>query len=110
MAIWWKPELERVGDTDDLEDPALDQPIRAGPDRGLGDAELGGDLRVRSATVRLEVLDDPLVEVRHVVRPSGDRRPWAAGGVPRSPAAHGAAVGFFEGLPRWRRWTPRAPA
>ena len=60
-------ELERVGDADDLEDAALDEPVGAGADRRLGDAELGGDLGERPAAVGLEVLDDPLVERRDLV-------------------------------------------
>src|SRR5207249_8869917 len=60
-------ELERVRDADDLEDPALDEPVRPGPHRGLADAELRGDLRERPAAVLLEVLDDPLVERRDLV-------------------------------------------
>ena len=60
-------ELERIGDADDLEDPALDQPVRPGADGRLGDAELGGDLGERPAAVGLEVLDDPLVERRDLV-------------------------------------------
>ena len=61
-------ELQRVGDADDLEDPALDEAVRPRADGGLGHAEVGRDLGERPAAVLLEVLDDPLVEVRHVVR------------------------------------------
>ena len=63
-----EPQLERVGDADDLEDALLDQPVGAGADGGLGDAEVGGDLGERPPAVLLEVLDDPLVEVRDLVR------------------------------------------
>ena len=70
-------ELERVGDTDDLEDAALDEPVRAGPDGRLRDAELGGDLGERPSAVGLEVLDDPLVERRHVVGRATVRGPAA---------------------------------
>src|SRR3954452_793041 len=62
-----KAELERVGHADDLEDPALDEPVRPGAYRGLRHAEIGRDLGERAATVLLEVLDDPLVERRDVL-------------------------------------------
>jgi hypothetical protein len=62
-----EPELERVRHADDLEDPALDQAVRASADGRLRDAEIRGDLGERPATVGLEVLDDPLVERRDVV-------------------------------------------
>src|SRR5262245_36033527 len=60
-------ELERVGDADDLEDAALDEAVRARPDRSLAHAELGGDLGVGATAVSLEVLDDPLVELRDLL-------------------------------------------
>ena len=59
-------ELERVGDADDLEDAALDEPVGPGAHGRLGHAEVGGDLGVRASAVGLEVLDDPLVEVGHL--------------------------------------------
>src|SRR5215204_5962861 len=55
-----EPQLERVGDADDLHDAAFDEPVRAGPDGGLGHAEVRGDLRERLPAVLLQVLDDPL--------------------------------------------------
>ena len=58
-----EPELERVGHADDLQDATLDEPIGAGAHRCFGHAEIGRDLGVRPPPVRLEVLDDPLVEV-----------------------------------------------
>jgi hypothetical protein len=64
-------ELARVGDAHDLEDAALDQPVRAGPDGGLGHAQLVGDLGERAPTVGLEVLDDPLVERRELILAPG---------------------------------------
>src|SRR3712207_9262298 len=57
--------------------PPLDESVGARPDGCLGDAEIGGDLGERPATVLLEVLDDPLVERRHLVSRSdggGPRR------------------------------------
>jgi hypothetical protein len=60
-------EFEWIRDPDDLEDVALDQSIRPGPDRGLGDTEISRDLGKWTAAVSLEVLDDPLVERRDVV-------------------------------------------
>ena len=61
-------ELERVGHADDLEDAALDEPVRPSADGGLGDPEVGRDLGERATPVGLEVLDDPLVERGDVVR------------------------------------------
>src|SRR6478736_547708 len=60
-------EFERVGDADDLEDAALDEAVRAGPDGRLGDAQIGCDLCERAPAVGLEVLDDSLVEVGHLL-------------------------------------------
>jgi hypothetical protein len=65
MAIWWKPILG-IGDADDLQD-AADEPVRTRPHRGLADAELGGDLRERSAPVLLQELDDAAVELAHAI-------------------------------------------
>src|SRR5215210_3874767 len=65
-----EPELERVGDADDLEDSALDEPIRPGSHRGLRHPEVGRDLGEGPPAVLLEVLDDPLVECRDVVDPA----------------------------------------
>ena len=78
IAIWWKPELERVGDADHLEDAAFDQPVRPGADGGLGHPEVEGDLGERPATIRLEVLDDPLVERRDVLAGARGRGRGAA--------------------------------
>ena len=62
-----KVERPRTGDLMRYLPPfAGDQP---GPDRSLRDAQVAGDLGERPAAILLEVLDDPLVEVRDVVWP-----------------------------------------
>mgnify|MGYP006194999679 CR=1 FL=1 len=45
----------------------IDMALAMGPDR----LQVRGDLRVRATTVRLEVLDDPLVQVGHLVPATG---------------------------------------
>src|SRR5512146_163559 len=61
-------QLPRIGDADDLQDPALHEAVRAGADGGLGHAERRGDLGEGPTAVRLEVLDDSLVELAELVR------------------------------------------
>ena len=61
-------ELERVGDRDDLHHAAVDQPLDALPDRGLGQADHLADGGVRAPTVLLELLDDRLGDVVEVER------------------------------------------
>src|SRR5262249_41938579 len=62
-----EPQLERVGDADDLQDPPLDEAVRASPDGGLRHAKLRGDLGERPAAVLLKGLDDSLVEIADLV-------------------------------------------
>ena len=64
-----------------LDDPPLDEPVRARADGRLGDAELGGDLGERPPTVLLEVLDDPLVELGDLVDRRSAERTLAHQGV-----------------------------
>src|SRR5450756_1365848 len=61
-------ELERVGDADDLEDAACDEAIGVRTHRCFRDAEGRRDLREGAAPVQLEMLDDPLVELRDLAR------------------------------------------
>jgi hypothetical protein len=79
-------DLQRIGDADDLEDAAFDEPVRASPDGRLGHAEVGRDLGERPAAILLEVLDDPLVERRELL-------------VPRSTGGAGSGVGAGVCLP-----------
>ena len=45
-------EFERIGDADNLQDAALNEPIRACADRCLGDTQIANDLGVSEAAVR----------------------------------------------------------
>jgi hypothetical protein len=84
-------QLERVGDTHDLEDAALDQAVRPCPDGRLRDAEISCDLREGPSAVGLEVFDDALVERRDlIVRATG------RGARPRT----GRARSYFAGFGR----------
>ena len=56
-------EPERVRDCDDLEDPLRRQPSVARADRRLRDPHTRGDRAERLASVRLQCLDDPAVEL-----------------------------------------------
>ena len=113
IAIWWKPSLSGSVTPDDLEDAALDQAVRPRPDRRLGHAEVGRDLGERPAAVGLEVLDDPLVEGRHVVvgaavvaRDRVGRGRLTA--LTASWSASGSACGWA--WPSARRWVPGVAA
>ena len=63
-------ELERVCHADDLQDPPLDQSVGTSPDSSLAHTQLERDLGEGPPTVLLQVLDDPLVELRDVIAPA----------------------------------------
>ena len=58
-----EPDLQRVGDRDDLHDPGADQPLHPLPDGGFGQPDRSGDRRIRPPAVLLELLDDGLGQV-----------------------------------------------
>ena len=58
-----KPSCERVGDRDDLHHAAVDQPLDALADGGLGQPDDLADRGVRAPAVLLELLDDRLGDV-----------------------------------------------
>ena len=58
-----EPELQRIGDRDDLHHAAVDQPLDALADGGLGQPDHLADGGVRAPAVLLELLDDRLRDV-----------------------------------------------
>ena len=58
-----EPQLQRVGDRDDLDDARVLQPVHALPYGGLGQAHGPGDGGVGAAPVLLQLLDDRLADI-----------------------------------------------
>ena len=79
MACRWKPDLERVGDRDDLHDALVEQPLHPLPDGRLGQPDRLADGRVRPPAVLLQLLDDRLGHLVEAHVGAGARQAGHAG-------------------------------